>query len=308
MKGKILVTDSLFIGPEHETLIRDAGYDIERINKPKPTEEELIAAIKGKVGYILGGIEQVNEKVIDAGNELKVVSFPGIGYKDFIPAWEYATKKGITITNAPDGPTHAVAEWAITMALAMNRSIFELGKIGQKDFKTTNGIEGQHIGIIGFGRIGSHIVEMLKPFRPASISYFSKHRHEESGLDYKELNDLLSQSDIVFLCLPNEAGNNFIGEKELSLVKDGALLVTFMHQGILDEKALLKELQSGRIRAVSDYPAKDEAFKNLPLPVWYSFNGSNAFNTTSGIKKMSDETTKSLLNVLETGEDKNKVN
>lgn len=308
MKGKILVTDSLFIALEHEVLIRNAGYEIERIDKSKPTEEELIAAIKGKVGYILGGIEQVTQNIIDAGSELKVISFPGIGYKDFIPAWEYATKKGIPITNAPDGPTHAVAEWAITMALSMNRSIFELGKIGEKDFKTTNGIEGQHIGIVGFGRIGSHIAEMIKPFRPASISYFSKHKHEDSGLAYKELTNLLSQSDIIFLCLPNEAGNNFIGEDELVSVKNGALLVTFMHQGILNEEVLLKELQSGRIRAVSDYPAKDEAFKELPLSVWYSFNGSNAFNTTSGIKKMSDETTESLLNILETGEDKNKVN
>ncbi len=308
MKGKILVTDSLFIAKEHEDLIRDAGYAIERIDKLKPSEEELIEAIKGKVGYILGGIEEVSEKIIDAGYELKVISFPGIGYKEFIPAWEYATKKGVAITNSPDGPTHAVAEWAITMALAMNRSIFEIGKVGDKDFKTTTGLEGQNVGIVGLGRIGNHIAEMLKPFRPGSISYFSKHKHEDSGLVYKELNDLLSQSDIVFFCLPKEAGHDFIGAKEFTLVKDKALIVTFMGHGILNEGALLKELQSGRIRAVSDYPGKDEAFKNLPLSVWYSLNGSNAFNTVSAIKKMSDETTKSILNILETGEDKNKVN
>src|ERR1700722_6533815 len=145
MSNKILITDSLFILKEHEDQLRAAGYEIERIDKPKPSEEELIKAIKGKVAYILGGIEQATEKIIDAADELKVIAFPGIGYKDFIPAWEYATAKGIAIVNAPDGPTHAVAEWAITMALAMNRDIFDIGRMGQKDFMTTKGLEAQRI-------------------------------------------------------------------------------------------------------------------------------------------------------------------
>lgn len=52
---KILVTDTLFIFPEHEARLRDAGFEIERLPKPDATGEELIEAVKGKVGYILGG-------------------------------------------------------------------------------------------------------------------------------------------------------------------------------------------------------------------------------------------------------------
>src|SRR5882757_6273946 len=125
MKEKILITDSLFIFPEHEKLLNDAGYEIERLDKLSATEDELVEAIKDKVGYILGGIEKVTEKVIDAGDKLKAIIFTGIGYKDFIPAWEHATEKGIAIANTPNAPTHAVSEWAITMALAMNRGIFD---------------------------------------------------------------------------------------------------------------------------------------------------------------------------------------
>ena len=312
MNKTILVTDSLFILPEHEKLINDAGYKIERLDKVKATEEELIQAIKGKVGYILGGIEQVTEKVIDAAPELKVIAFTGIGYKGFIPAWEYATKKGVVIVNAPDGPTHSVAEWAVTMALAMNRNIFELGRLGKKDFLTAKGIEGQHVGIIGLGRIGQNIIEMLKAFRPASISYYSRSRHEETekslNIEYKELNSVLSESDIVFACVSDDAGMDFINEKELAIMKNGALLVSFVHSGIINEEALLKQLETGRIRAVSDYPAKNEAFKNLPLDIWYCFNGSNAFNTKSGIKIVSDMCTQSILNILSTGEDTYRVN
>ncbi|MDB5195495.1 MAG: hypothetical protein JWO84_679 [Parcubacteria group bacterium] len=308
MKGTVLITDSLFIFPEHEEQIRAAGYEIERLDKPEPSSEELVTAIKGKVGYILGGVEHVTEEVIDAADELKVISFTGIGYKDLIPAWEYATNKGIAITNAPDGPTHAVAEWAIGMAVAMNRGFFEVGRVGEKSFMTTKGIEGQHVGIIGFGRIGKHIAEMLVPFRPSSISYTSRHAHLNMGLDQKSLDGLLADSDILFLCVSKDAGTDFLDARELALMKDGALLVSFMHPGIVNEDALLKELESGRIRAASDNPAKDEAFKKLSLGTWYSLNASNAFNTATELKLTSDMTVTSLLNVLEKGTDQYKVN
>jgi len=312
MNGTILITDSLFISKEQEDKLRAAGYEIERIDKPQATEEELIGAIKGKVGYVLGGIEHVTEKVIDAADKLKVISFTGIGYKNFIPAWEYATRKGIVITNAPDGPTHAVAEWALTMALAMNRGVFELSRTGSKDFMTTKGIEGQHIGIIGLGRIGNHIAEMIKPFRPASVSYYSQHHHEDIerslGVVYEDLDKVLAESDILFFCVSKDAGENYIDQKEFEFMKEGALLVSVMTSGILNEDALLKHLESGKIRAVSDDPAKSEAFKKLPLNTWQSFNGSNAFNTSTALNITSGMVVESLLNVLQTGKDKNVVN
>jgi phosphoglycerate dehydrogenase-like enzyme len=308
MKGTILITDSLFIHKQHEEKIRAAGYEIERLDKPQATEEELVGAVKGKIGYILGGIEHVTEKIIDAGTELKAIVFTGIGYKEFIPAWEYATGKGIAIANAPDAPTHAVAEWAVTMALAMNRGVFESGRTGQKDFLTTKGIEGQRVGIVGLGRIGKHIGEMLGAFRPASISYYSRRKHPDSTYQYKELGDLLSTSDIVFLCVSKDAGQDFINAGELAQMKDGALLVTFGTHGIVNESALLKELESGRIRTASDNPFKDERFKNLPLSTAYWFNGSNAFNTPIELKLTSDMATESLLNLLERGADQYRVN
>ncbi len=81
-----------------------------------------------------------------------------------------------------------------------------------------------------------------------------------------------------------------------------------MHRGPLDEVALLKELKTGRIRAVSDYAFDIEGYKELPLSNWYCFNGSNAFNTFSSLKLISDMATQSMINLLQTGEDINKVN
>jgi len=65
MSNKILITDTLFITDEHVKRIEEAGYEITRLKKANATEDELISALKGKVGYILGGIEKVTDKVID---------------------------------------------------------------------------------------------------------------------------------------------------------------------------------------------------------------------------------------------------
>lgn len=308
----ILITDSLFIFPEHEQKLRDAGFEITRLDKPEATEDELIEAIKGKDGYILGGIEKLTDKIINSGDNLKAIVFTGIGYKDFIPNYEYVTSKGIVIANTPDSPTHAVAEWAVTMALAMNRNIFDLGRVGEKKFMTSKGIENQKIGIIGLGRIGREITKMLKPFQTGSISYYSKHRHENSetelGLNYLDLDNLLNESDIIFLCVSKDAGKNFFGAEQLSKMKNGSLLVTFMADGIVDDEALLAELKTNRIRAASDHPIRNEESKSLPLGTWYCSNASNAFNTETELKLCSDMATESIINILTKGEDKNKVN
>ena len=305
----ILVTDTLFIHDKQIATLASAGYQVERLNEVQASEDQLVEAVKGKVGYILGGIEKVTERVIDAADQLKVISFTGIAVKDFVPAWEYATSKGIRLTNAPSGPTHAVAEWALTAALMMNRHFLELGSTGSASFMTTPRLEGQNIGIIGYGRIGHEIVNMLQLCKPSKIQYTSRHAYDDAqGAEFASLESLLSTSDVIFLCVSSEAGPSYLGEKDLSLLKSGALIVSFTHEGIVDSAALLQELQQKRLRAVVDNPMKDPAFKELPLSHYFSFNGSNAFNTEAGVTRTSDMAVESLLNVLSIGDDQFVVN
>lgn len=309
MSNNILITDSLFILPEHEARLKEAGFNLTRFNKAKASEGELCQAVQDKVGYILGGVEQVTEKVIDAANKLKVISVAAIGYPVFIPAWEYALQKGIAVTYTPDGPTQEVAEWAVTASLMMSRQFLDLGRVSQNSqFIVTKGIEGQSIGIIGLGRIGSRIADMIRSFRPKDIFYYSLHRHEdtesEMGLKYSALEDLLGVSDVIFVCLPDEA-QNFITSKELDKIKKGALLVNITHPGIIVEDDLYQSLQNGSIRAISDYPM-GEKFASLPLTNWYCMNTSNTV-TEAGVKLMSDTVTSSIINFLATGDDQYRI-
>jgi phosphoglycerate dehydrogenase-like enzyme len=187
----------------------------------------------------------------------------------------------------------------------MNREFLELGLAGKKQFAVTKGIESQRVGIVGLGRIGSRITEMLKAFHPESICYTSQHRHQDEeealGITYQDLPELLAQSDIVFICVDDEA-KNLIGQKELRTMKNEALLVNITHPGIIDEDALFEELQHGRLRAISDHPMSPK-FNDVPTRHWYCMKTSNTI-TEAGVKLMSDMAVHSMLNLLKTGNDR----
>lgn len=307
----ILITDSLFIFPEHENVLKNAGYEIERLDKPNATEEELIKAIKSKAGYILGGIEKITDKVIDAADELKAIIFTGSDWLNFIPGHELATKKGIAIANTPGANTYAVSEYTISMILAMTRNIFELGRTGKTSFQVRPSLRELTVGIIGMGHIGSKVAGMLKGLEAGKIIYNSRQQKPEiekqTGAIFTDLETLLKTSDIVTLHFSKQAGAGFIDENKLALMKDGALLVNCGFTGAINNEALYKELKSGRLRAVQDDPVEPK-FNDLPLSVWFSSNSHTAFNTHEANLKASDMATGSMINLLSTGNDRYKVN
>jgi len=311
MKGKILITDSLFIFSEHERQLFDAGYAFERLDTPTATEEQLVENLKGKVGYILGGVEKVTDAVIESADELKAIIFTGADWRNFIPGHELATKKGIVIANTPGANAYAVAEYAITLILAMTRNIFELGRTGDKKFETTRSLNQLTVGIIGMGNIGSLMARHLHALGVKEIIYYSRQQkpeiEKETGARFASMDELLTESDVVTLHASKEAGNGYIGKEQLVKMKEGALLVNCGFTGGVDMDALYEELKTGRIRAVEDGEA-DERFKTLPLSIWFNSNSHTAYNTYEANKTASDMAVKSLLNLLDTGSDEYKVN
>lgn len=303
---KVLVTDSLFIYPEHEKAMLEEGIQIERIDKPNASESELITAINDKDGYILGGIEKVTEPVVLAANNLKVISFTGTAWKGFIPSWELATKRGIKITNAPHANASAVAEWSFATSLAMVRDLFDLGKTGDGSFKTTAGFADLSVGIIGMGHVGFRIAELFNGIGVNQISYWNR-SEINSEYDRKDISDVLKSSDLVFVCVSGEAGPDFLNEEKLSRLKQGAI-ITSLTESIVDEQALLVALQKEKIRAFLDWTPKLDGFKQLPLSSFYCSNESTAFNTKAANKLASDIVTQSIINVLTDKDDSNIVN
>ncbi len=309
MKGKILVTDTLFISHKHVKQIEDAGYEVERLEKTAASEDELIEALKGKVGYILGGIEKVTDKVIESADKLKVIAFTGADWQALITGWERAKEKGIKISNAPGANSPAVAEFALTMTLAMQRNLFELGRTGDVGFETVNTLQNAKVGVIGVGHIGSKIIKMLGTFAPAKVVYYARNEHKEvetSGAKYADLKTLLSSSDVIIIAAPGSAGT-ILDKSAIDSLKDNALVVNISPKNLIDFDSLLVRLQKGTLRAAVDWPAPSEEFKKLPLHTFFYTNNHTAYNTKEVIQICSDMGTNSLLNLLEKGEDKYQV-
>ncbi len=307
---KILITDTLFIFPEHETMLTDAGYEFERLPIPNATEAQLIEAVKGKDGYILGGIEQITDKVIDAGTDLKAIVFTGSDWRYFIPGHAHATEKGIAIANAPGANRFAVSEYTVALMLAMMRNLFELGRTGTTKFQTTRSLKGAKVGIVGMGRIGSQVARIVRSLGAEIIYYGREQKPEiekELGAKFVDIDTLLSQSDVVSMHASTEIGKGFIGIDQLAKMKDGALLINCAYTEAVDADALYEELKTGRLRAAQDDPA-DEKFKALPLSIWFNSNDHAAYNTIEANKTASDMATQSMLNLLKTGKDQYRVN
>ena len=307
----ILITDSLFIDKTNEEELKRAGFHVTRLDKPEATEEELIVALKGKHGYILGGVEKCTKRVIDSTDSLEAIVFAGAGYQVFIPAWEEATKKGIAIANAPGRNAASVAEYTVTMILVLLRNLFELGRIGTKKFETTMSVRDAIFGIVGMGNVGKMVAYDLKALGAKQILYYNRSRkpelEESLGIKYKSLEELLKDSDVVTLHASKEAGEKYIGTKELKMMKNGAILINASFASAVDFDALKKEIKEGRLKAAYDTPP-DGKYDDLPIGGFFTSNSEAAYNTKEALATVSSMVTKSMINLLKSGEDEYLVN
>ncbi len=304
--GKILVTDSLFIFDEHVKQLEDAGYKVERLDKTDASENELIEALKGKIGYILGGVEYVTEPVIEAADELKAIIFTGTGYQGHIPAWKAAQTKGIKIGTTPYANVYEVSEWAVAATLAMTRDLFSLGPQGTEKFHTITSLPDLKVGIIGMGHIGEQYANMMSGLGVNEVVYWNRSK-KDVKYNYADMEDVFKDSDIVFVAVGDEAGHDFITSQQLRLMKKDALLVSISHHGIVNEKDLSELVKSNAIRAALDIIGDHELFKDISPRYSYASNSSAAYNSIGYLKRSSDMAVKTLLNLLKTGEDENRV-
>lgn len=281
MTKKLLVTDSFFITNNQIDDLRVFGYEIVHLDKPQATEDELIEAIQGVSVYILGGIEQVSQPIIDAADKLEAIVFPGVDYDKFMPAADYAKSKGIEIFNAPGGNAIAVAEFAFGIALLMQRRLVEISRVGNVNGVSTGSIEGSIVGVIGAGNIGQKLIEVVQPFHPKEIVYYNRSKVELSGRQV-ELEELVRTADIIFLALPMKAGEVLTAEL-VSKLKQDSLLISVSPMNLINTESLLGRVRNNEVRAAIDWPNPSEDLKNLPLERWYTVNSHSAFNTKQAV-------------------------
>ncbi|OQD43436.1 phosphoglycerate dehydrogenase [Croceivirga radicis] len=240
--------------------LSEEGFSVELIKNALP-EEELIERIKGV--HVLGirSKTQVTQKVLDAADRLMVVGAFCIGTTQI--DLDAAKKKGVVVFNAPYSNTRSVVELAIGQIIMLKRSIFARStEIHQgKWFKTalnSQEVRGKNLGIVGYGNIGKQL-SVLAEAIGMHVYYYDVSDQLALGNAVKcnSLEELLGLSDVVTLHIDDNKDNeNFIGEKEISQMRDGAMLINLSRGFVVDISALAAALKSGKIggAAVDVYP------------------------------------------------------
>ncbi len=237
--------------------------------------EELKEKIVDFDCIVVRSATKVREPLIDIAAEsgLKLIIRGGVGV-DNIDV-KYAEGKGIAVRNTPKASSASVAELAIGHMFSLARHLYISNvtmRNGEWNKKQYKGIElaGKTLGLIGSGRIGletakrAHALGMNVVYTNRSMRVVD----ETYTLVSKE--ELLKQSDFISLHIPfvKEAGAT-IGQAEFDMMKDGVYLVNCARGGVVDEAALLKALDSGKVAAAAvdvfeAEPTKNEALYTHP--------------------------------------------
>lgn len=215
----------------------------------KLTEEEAQTFLEEHrpVGLV-AGVEPLTERVMQSTPSLKVISRCGIGM-DSVDL-EAAKRLGITVTNTPDAPTIPVAELTMGMILGLLRQIHvtDAGiRANRWDRPMGNLLFGKTVGIIGCGRIGTRLAQMLQGF-DCTILGADPACPECTDFRLADLDQVLASSDIISLHLPYCAQtHHFINADRLALMKKGAYLINAARGGLVDEEALFQTLSTGHL-------------------------------------------------------------
>jgi glyoxylate reductase len=222
-----------------------------------PTAAELAELIHGCDGALTLLTEEVTPELLDRETQLKVISNFAVGY-DNVDV-DAATAHGVMVCNTPDVLTETTADFAWTLLMTSARRVVEgadyvrAGKWQTWGPSLLLGQDVHHatIGIVGFGRIGKEVAKRAHGFDMRILAY-DTYRDEaaaqELGVEFKDLDDLLRESDFITLhvALTDET-RHLIGARELQLMKRTANLINAARGPVVDTDALVAALKSGTI-------------------------------------------------------------
>jgi D-3-phosphoglycerate dehydrogenase len=231
--------------------------------------DELINIIGDYDAVIVRSETKITADVIQAGKRLQAIGRAGVGV-DNIDV-EAATKKGIVVVNAPTGNTISAAEHTIAMMLALARHIPQAntrlkgGEWRRQDFMGTE-LKNKTLGIVGLGNVGSEVARRAKAFEMRLIAHdpFASVEYARNlGVALVNLDELLKEADFITMHTPlNEKTKGLIGSKQLAKVKPSVRIINCARGGVVEEEALFKAVEGGKVAGAAVDVFTEEPAKN----------------------------------------------
>jgi D-3-phosphoglycerate dehydrogenase len=263
---KILICDGLH--PDAlEELNSISDFDVTL--KTGMDEEELLKTIPGYNAAVVRSATTIRKRVIDAASDLEIIVRAGIGL-DNIDVSD-AEEAGIQVANTPSATTISVAEHTFGLMLDTVRNHGQANlsmKAHKWEKKALKGTElfGKTLGIIGSGRIGLAVADRAIAFGMKVIAFDIVDIKTDLDINQVSLEDLFTQADMISLHLPlTEKTKHMISDDAFKQMKDGVIIINAARGGVVHEAALLRALESGKVRAAGIDVYEKEPTDNFPL-------------------------------------------
>jgi phosphoglycerate dehydrogenase-like enzyme len=213
------------------------------------SEKALLRIVENAVGLVLRGDGVGSARVIETATDLKVIGRSGVGFDNVdIPT---ANSRQIPVIITPGANSQAVAEAALTFMLALCKKMIHWDsqlKRGnwRSRFELSSGdLEGATLGIIGFGRIGRKLAELIQPFGMTVLAcdpFVTEDAVSVIGADLVDVDELLKRSDFVCIhALLNDDTRGLINKSRLDLMKPGSYLINLARGALVESLDVLYE-------------------------------------------------------------------
>ena len=267
---KILITPRSLTRDGHPSLakLEAAGFELV-FSTPGafPSQDELLELLPGCVRY-LAGVEQISGKVLDSAGDLKVISRNGTGV-DSVDLGA-VDRNGVQIMRAAGANARGVAELTFGHILAAVRSIpFSDAAMKDQRWERRKGLElaDRTLGLIGCGMIGRLVAQFALGFDMDVIAcdpYADMSFKPSPRFNFRSIDDVLQDSDIISLhCPAGPDGKPEIDAGAIEKMNDGVYIINTARASLLDDKAVLEGLESGKIAGVAV-----DAFDPEPPTEW----------------------------------------
>jgi lactate dehydrogenase-like 2-hydroxyacid dehydrogenase len=226
------------------------------------TEEESCKIVKdATVIVVYPGSPDMSRRILESAEKVRLIQSYGVGYDNIdIKA---ATELGIPVANNPGWNTSSVAEHTLMLILMTLKKALQGHRMTVEGVNRTHlaklrnetlELRGRTLGIIGLGAIGSDVARLARAFKPKMVYFkrtrLSREKEKDLGVEYRSFDDLPAESDIVSIHTPlTEETKDMIGERELGLMRDGAIIINTAKAGILDDGAVAEALKAGKLPA-----------------------------------------------------------
>ena len=254
---------------EARTMLKEAGFEIVSNDTGRILSREEQKELIQDAYAIIAGTEKYDREMLDGCDSLKVVTRFGVGTDNF----DLQAMRDMGIQVGVIANYNAVAEFALTLILSVMKNLpryDQAARAGKWSRFQMRELTGKTVGLVGFGRIGRRLAELMSGFGVTILAY-DPYMNEEAAKERKvqsvSLEELLERSDVVSLHLPSTKETyHLINKENIGKMRDGAYLINTSRGALVDEKALYEALACGKLSgAALDVFEKEPVTVDNPL-------------------------------------------